>query len=126
MRIDDGGGSTDLNVSSQSSGGSGFKFSADELQAVLTQWQQLQTKLQNAQQRTMPMWDVNPAASDDASGLAAGTAGGSGSSYLSHLCAMSEYADAYVTALTTALNNYHAAEAANHQSATNVQTNLSN
>jgi hypothetical protein len=126
MRIDDGGGSTDLNVSSQSAGGSGFKFSADELQAVLTQWQQLQTKLQTAQDGTLHLWDVNPAATDNASGLAASTAGDSGSSYLSHICAMSEYADAYVTALTTALNNYHAAEAANHQSATNVQTDLSN
>ncbi|HWE89238.1 MAG TPA: hypothetical protein VG317_07220, partial [Pseudonocardiaceae bacterium] len=101
-------------------------FSADELQGLLGQWNQLQDSLQSAMSQTESMWTINPAATDTASDLASGTANDSGSSYLQHLAAMSEYAFAYTDALTTALKNYQAAEAAGHQSATNVQTNLSN
>lgn len=123
----DGGGGTDpngLNVSSQSAGGNGFQFSAVELQSVLGEWQKLQTDLSGAINAMQPLMNVNPAASDTASNTASAVANDSGVSYFSHLVAMNEYANAYITALTTALNNYHAAEAAGHQSAANVGTGL--
>jgi hypothetical protein len=103
-------------------GGGGYKFTPSELESVLTQWQNLHTSLQQAQNQVHTMTDVQAPATDTASQSAASAASMSGQAYQDHLAAMLAYSEQYITALNTALTNYHNAEEGGQQSMRSVNT----
>lgn len=105
-------------------GGGGYRFTPSELEAVLKQWQQLQTSLQSAQGKVAPMTNVQAPATDTASQSATSAASRSGQAYEAHLAAMLQYTDTYITALQTALTNYQNAEEGGSQSMRSVSTGL--
>lgn len=112
-----------LNVQHPGSGAAGgYQFTPTELASVLKQWQDLQTSLQRAQTSVTQMTDVQSPATDTASQNAANAASRSGQAYQDHLAAMLQYTDTYITALQTALTNYHNAEEGGAHSMRSVNT----
>ncbi len=103
-------------------GGGGYRFTPSELESVLRQWQQLHASLLQAKSSVHTMTEVQAPASDTASQNATSAASQSGQAYQDHLAAMLDYSERYITALQTALANYHNAEEGGSQSMRSVNT----
>jgi hypothetical protein len=112
-----------LNVGGAAAGG--FQVDPAELQSLITQWTDLRDTLRTAVKQVSPHSDSStPPATDSASLTATNATQASMSAYLTHLQAMENYADEYVTSLTKVMQNYQISESANRGSATNVHTSL--
>jgi hypothetical protein len=109
-------------------GGGKYQFHPEELQSVLTQWQDLQNTISSAMTtvhtRTPHSPTVMEPGNESASSTVATAAHTTNVAYQDYLASMNTYVQTYVDKLTSALNNYLQAEDNNAALSRSAQAHL--
>ncbi|HEX3787068.1 MAG TPA: hypothetical protein VHW44_04350 [Pseudonocardiaceae bacterium] len=106
-----------IGAEAAAAGGGKYSFSPDELQSVLTQWQDLhdtvlQAQTASSQQKVNTGGAITAPGNEAASHTMSAAVGTSSAAYTKYLTSMQTYIEGYVTTLQGALKNYNDTEQA--------------